>query len=481
MPDEYGLTLQGPNIKRLDVILGEMHDDLTRGWGVNTRQDPQSLLNHLLTNVADRIAELWEFGEQVYYSQYPSTAEGTSLDLAAQLGGSTRGMEAKSYYRILCTGIDGTDIPAGTMLSSNTNPTTALILPVAGRITRSNFNQAIIIYAEQNTKTPLGLALDGTLFTVNPEHGGDTDLQALADAVKDKSFEFTVSEGQLTVRTKDPICNHTMVLSENLTTETVGSVLTFGTVESGDIYLPPGTVVNITKGPADLQSVTNVGEYVPGNLTETDREFRVSYIDKIFNRSANMLESIRSAILANVPGVVSCALYENDGNVVDEMGRYPHSVEAVVEGGDTTEIAQQILRSKAGGISTYGNQEVVLPGAYGEPITIRFNRPIKVYIWYHVEVILSRSVFPATNYADLVKEQIMRHMEGLKAGDSVTPQKFQMNVSGIDFMDIWLYSTKDEGTSPRTKEEYKERVVLTTPRERAITDETRIEVVLQDG
>ena len=34
MPDiEYGLTPQGPNIKRLDVILDELHTELSEKWG----------------------------------------------------------------------------------------------------------------------------------------------------------------------------------------------------------------------------------------------------------------------------------------------------------------------------------------------------------------------------------------------------------------------------------------------------------------
>ena len=101
---KYGLTPQGPNPKRLDVILEDMHSKMTDRLGVNTRQNPQSLLNHILTNVADEIAELWEFGVDVYHSQYTSSATGVSLDYAAQFGGSTREMAAKSYYSILCTG-----------------------------------------------------------------------------------------------------------------------------------------------------------------------------------------------------------------------------------------------------------------------------------------------------------------------------------------------------------------------------------------
>ena len=72
----YGITPEGPNIKRLDTILDEMHNDLSEEWGVNTRQNPQSFLNHLLTNVADQFADVWEFGLDIYHSHYPSTAEG---------------------------------------------------------------------------------------------------------------------------------------------------------------------------------------------------------------------------------------------------------------------------------------------------------------------------------------------------------------------------------------------------------------------
>lgn len=73
---KYGLTEQGPNPKRLDVILDEMHDDLTKYTGKNTRQNPQSFLNHYLTNVADAIAELWEFGTAIIIrSTHPAQPE----------------------------------------------------------------------------------------------------------------------------------------------------------------------------------------------------------------------------------------------------------------------------------------------------------------------------------------------------------------------------------------------------------------------
>lgn len=153
---KYGLTPQGPNPKRLDVILEDMHSKMTDRLGVNTRQNPQSLLNHILTNVADEIAELWELGVDVYHSQYTSSATGVSLDYAAQFGGSTREMAAKSYYSILCTGLDGTTIPAGTVIASDTNPATSLTATADATITRSAFNKATVILASPAATTALG-------------------------------------------------------------------------------------------------------------------------------------------------------------------------------------------------------------------------------------------------------------------------------------------------------------------------------------
>lgn len=476
---QYGLTPQGPNPKRLDVILDEMHEHIIKRTGKNTRQNQQSLLNHILTNVADHFAELWEFGVDVYYSQYPSSAEGISLDNAAQFGGSTREMPAKSYYRILCTGIDGTVIPAGTLIASDTNPAINLSLPADAQITRASFNKATVIIASPEATAALGVALDGTLYTItpDPQKGTRGNLEALGAAIASDDFRVTVLDDALVIEAVEEASSHVMVLSENLTTQTVSSVINFATVDDGDILIPNGVITKIVKAVAGLTSVVNVGDYIAGQLVETDVEFRKSYADKIYNRSSSMLESIKSAILENVQGVLSVAPYENDTNEVDDMGRWPHSVEVVVDGGDTTEIAQQILNSKAGGISTYGSVETTLRGVYGEEIIVRFNRPTYIKVWFKIGVTLSKMANPPTNYVELIKEQVMAKVDELEAGESVIPQKFHLSVSGIDYMDVWMFSTADDGEMPT---EYSERSVSISARERAVTDENRIEVVI-DG
>lgn len=477
---EYGLTRRGPNIKRLDTIIEEMHSDISEGWGVNTRQNPQSLINVLITDIADKIAELWEFGEQLYYSQYPSTAEGVNLDNAAQYGGSTRELPARSYYRILCTGLDGTEIPAGTMIASDTSPRTNLVLPEAARITRESFNRAAVTATQPwNPNTAMGIAVNGTLWTKepDPEKSAEENLKALAAVIKDPDFRVTAEGDTLVLEALDPVSSSSLVLSENLTTASVGSVIMFATEEDGDIYLPPGVVSVIVKSAAGLESVENVGEYIAGRLEETDSEFRQSYADKIFNRSSTMIESIQSAILKNVQGVTTCSVYENCGDDIDEKGRWPHSVEVVADGGDPAEIARQIFDTKAGGINTFGSVEVELPGLYGEKIPVRFNRPVNVYVWFRVEVTMSRTANLPVNYLEIIKTQLIDGVKALKAGEDVVPQTFLPKVPGADYLDISLFATPDAG---QPAGEYALRSVSIDERERAVTDEGRIEVVLDD-
>lgn len=477
---EYGLTPKGPNIKRLDVIVEEMHESLSKKWGVNTRQNPQSFVNHLVTNVADRLAELWEFGEDIYYSQYPSSAEGVSLDNAAQFGGTTRETGTKSYYPIHCKGIDGTKLAPGTMIASKTNPKTYLSITEEREITRASFNVAEIkvVSSVSGDRYSIGLGEAFYAYTATSSRPIDI-LKGLKDAITDEKFEFSVDETYetLTIRSKVLDSQNYLTLSENLTTETVTSVIVFGTTENGDILIPDGAITEIVKADVGLFEVINPCGYVAGRKEETDTEFRLSYSDKIFNRSSMMIESIRSAILSNVRGVISVVGYENATNSKDEEGRPPHSIEMVVDGGDETQIAQQILKSKAGGISTFGDTAIDIAGVFDEKITVRFNRPQIVNIWLKLDVTKKAGESLPPNYVELLKEAIMSNIGELDAGQDVVPQAFLSDLykacAGISYIDISIATTSGTEGKP---DEYPDRSIIIEPRQRAYITEDMIEV-----
>jgi len=406
---DYGVTEKGVVIKRLDEIMGELHDDLSAGFGVNTRLNPKSYLNVQLTAFADKIAELWEFGAEIYNSMYPSSAEGLSLDNAAQFGGSTREAAAKTYYPIHCNGVDGTVIPAGTTIRSNTNPAITFVAAEAKAISRSSFNKVWIKVLTVQSTAVYTLALNGALFSFAASaNASEADiLSGLAAAIKSEDFTTQVVDGLLLVEAVSLQSSNVLILTENLTTDSVTSIINFASEDYGEIVLPDGVITEIVKSVPGFKSCRNLCGYIAGRLRETDIEFRQSYINKIFARSSRMLDSIKSSILQNVQGVKSVAAYENDSNVTDSDGRPPHSIEIIVDGGSDQEIAAQILAQKAGGIIPYGDVEVDVPGEEGENIPIRFNRPVYVYVWFKVAIIISPTAPLPINYVDLIKSAII--------------------------------------------------------------------------
>jgi hypothetical protein len=62
------------------------------------------------------LAELWELLEQVYQSAYPDTASGQSLSYVSALTGAIRLVAVKAALDVTFTGVDLTEIPAGTQV-----------------------------------------------------------------------------------------------------------------------------------------------------------------------------------------------------------------------------------------------------------------------------------------------------------------------------------------------------------------------------
>ena len=486
---KYGLTLQGPVIKRLDAIMEEFHDELSKGWNVNTRLNPSSYLNVQMTAIADKIAELWELGEQLYHAKYPWSAEGADLDNAVQYGGIAREGPQATIYPIHAECIDGTAMPAGTRIRTNTNPAVEFATRAAGIVSRSAFNRARVRVAALQPTGIYTVALNGTAYSyASAQPRPDIPvtemdiLTGLLGAINSKDFNASIADNLLLINSDDPQRRHNMILSANLTTESVTAIVHFHSEMDGEIALPDGTITEIvTQVPGSgLISVINRLPYIAGRLRETDAELRQSYAAKIFHRSDRMLESITSAILLNVQGVSAVAAFQNDANATDADGRWPHSIEVVADGGSEYEIALQIRDKKAGGIQTFGGVEVVVPGMHGEQMIERFSRPEYVYVWFRVALRLNPSETLPPNYAGSITSIVLDAMRTAGPGQAIVPQRLiesriYGSVPGIGFIETSTFASADPSRLP---DAFSPGAVAITPRQRAVTEATRIEVAI---
>ena len=112
------LDLTGLTIKRLADIQDEIIEALRAVFGEHINTLPQSVFGQLIGIFSEREALIWELVEDVYNSQYPDTATGSSLDNVAAITAFTRLPAIPSTIALQAFfGTPATVIPAGTVLS----------------------------------------------------------------------------------------------------------------------------------------------------------------------------------------------------------------------------------------------------------------------------------------------------------------------------------------------------------------------------
>lgn len=482
--EQYGVTEKGFVLKRLDTIINEVQTDLSAAFGFDVSQNRQSLLNAaLIIPFCDQIAEMWEALQESYYSKYPSTAEGVNLDNACQYGNVFRRNNKPTEYIIHCTAQDGTKIPAGSLISSVTNPIVQLRCTNDTLISRTSCNsiaiKPVIISTGKYT-----IELNGIF------HSYDVMEQKTAEEIIDGligAFEMTgysankiVDNEKVYMLIEDSILSRSneFVLSSNLTTEYVTGCVHFHTVEYGDIQCPKGCITVLTSNVTGLLSVMNRIDATPGRIQQDDISLRQDYIRKSYGASSTQTNSLEAYILEEVAGVKDVRCYENQFNVEDSLGRPPHSIEVIVDGGSPERIADAILAKKAGGISSCGDITVNVIGEYGDSIPISFRRPEQVYLWAKIEITAGGSI--TTDYVNVVKDAICSKADDLSIGDSFFTQTYISGIyealPGIVYCKITVASTTNLSDVP---DEYMDKNITATERQVINVDGSRIEVSLK--
>ncbi|MEF3043305.1 baseplate J/gp47 family protein [Klebsiella pneumoniae] len=271
-------------------------------------------------------------------------------------------------------------------------------------------NTAISVYRSFSPATALGDAL-----TSNVKINGITRRAATnstVDLLLTGTVGTTITNGSVR-DTNSVVWN----LPATVVIGTDGTVVATATcANSGAVAAVAGSVNGINTPTRGWASVTNPLAATVGVAAETDAELRVRQSQSVALASLTPFDAVDGAI-ANVEGVTRHKLFENDTETTDANGLPPHSISAIVEGGDATEIANTIRSVKGQGVSTYGTTAVIVTDKYGNPYIIRFSRPVDVPVY--VSITLKALTGYSSEVGDEIKAAVAAYINSLAIGDSV--------------------------------------------------------------
>ncbi|WP_279018578.1 baseplate J/gp47 family protein [Megasphaera elsdenii] len=473
----YGLTRDGFRRKRLPEILSDINRRVSDRLGVEIETGSNSLFGQLHGVFAYEIADLWEQAENTYNATYPNTATGVSLSNAAGLAGISAISGTQSQLLATCYGTDGTVIPYGAQITSSAeNGSHWECIATNAAISK---NKAC--YAAYSINSTIQA---GTVYTIKINEvtasytavSGDTASKVLSTLMKSFSdIPYSMDNGILSIRTTAK--GETFATdAQNVTISSIGTPIKFRCVTVGAVNPDIGTINQIVTSIPGWTGVLNQYAASVGQDAETDTHLRQRWNRSLFSRGSTNIDAIAEALADNVTGVTTVKVYENRTDVTDTDGRPPHSIEAIVEGGENDDIAKVIWKTKAGGINTYGTEHGTTMDANGTEQTLYFNRPSPVKIWLKVVISENPDETLAPAAVQQIAEALLAKGQEQAVGEDVILQRYFSTIfkaaSGVGYISLTAATGDTAGT-------YSTSNISITPRQIAVFDAARIEVTKQ--
>ena len=440
--DEFGLT-----IKRLAEIKVEIEDALKVAFGDQLNTLPQSVIGQLVGIFAERESLIWELVEATYNSQYPDTAEGTSLDNVGTLTGFTRLPAIASVIpEQAFFGTPATVIPAGTILSvagdtdskfATDNEVTLAVgtdeiqdvdfsaVPTSGsfKLVFEGETTAAINWDDSNSDVQTALnnltALSGVTVTGNftagftvTFSGADGTQPQLAMTFADNTLDSGGAVTITIVETTPGVFQGTTTMTATVTGPTIANAETLTVIDNPI---------------AGLTSTFNSEDATVGRDIESDADARIRRNTRLQISIAGPVEAIRNNILNlnEVTGsdqLEDVRVFENTTLAVDGRGIPGKAFEAFVfQSGALTTRQQDIIdaigRAKPAGIEAHGDVSGTYTDSQGFDHTIKFSRPTEVDIYLELDLTVT-SDYP-TDGDTQVENAVVLWGDGLGTGQDV--------------------------------------------------------------
>ena len=407
----FGLTDEGFVGKTISDIDEEIDEALKAVFGTQINTLPQSIFGQLKGIFAERESLIWELAEAVYNSQYPDSAEGTSLDNVGAITATTRLPALKSTIEGQALfGTASTVVPLGTIFSVDGDSSIRFVTLdevtlIAGTdeiqdIDFSGVPTSGSFKLQFGNETTAFINWDDAAIDVQNALNALDELSAVTVA-GDFTAGFTVTFAG--ADGKQPQAT----LVEDSNTLDDGAAVTIAIVETtpgvyqaqvdcaaeatGPLVANSKTLTVIETPVSGLDSTFNPSDANVGRDIESDAEFRIRRDNRLQISLAGPLEAIRENILElneieDSTQLEDVTLFENIDLVVDSRGIPGKAFEAIIfqTGGSTDrdqEIAQAIWDAKPAGIESHGDVSKTVTDTQGFDHTIKFSRPVEVDIY----------------------------------------------------------------------------------------------------
>jgi hypothetical protein len=410
----YGMTDEGFVVKPQSIIDSEVDQALRDGFGNFINTLPQSVFGQLKSIFAEREALLWEGQEQIYLSQYPSSAEGVSLDDCLAINGLRRlGALESSIVGQALFGTASTVIPAGTQISKDGDPDVVFetdeevtlgagvdevqTIAFAGTPASGTFKLQYTNYLGDSTKTAT-LNWDDNAATIQAALRAISGLEGVVvsgsiaagltitfSGVSGKRPQLELTAPAVDNALLDAVSASVVITITETTPGEFQATVDMTATETGPKTALAGTLTEIDTPVSGLESTYNPNDAVSGRDEEEDSEARVRREQRLQQSLAGPTDAIRAAILElnDIEGSVqieACRVFENKEFDTDIRGIPGKAIRAYVyqAGGATTrddEIGQAIYDSKGGGIKADGDISVDATDSEGFSHSVGFSRP----------------------------------------------------------------------------------------------------------
>lgn len=422
-----GLTSQGFERKRLPDIVAEIETAMKATFGEDIDLRPESLFSQLIGTLALPISELWEEAENVYISKDPDFAEGVQLDVVAALTGTVRLAETYSEAGAVFIGLEGTEIPAGTILE--TVRSDQFVTEEAVFLDRLSAMLAEISITIADS-TDYTITIDGVSFTYTSDASAtEAEITAGIAAAVGSVVTTAISGPRVTITPLDGLTPFSVAVSADLNLLQLGAGRQAIATTAGVIAAGPGELNSIVTPIANIDAVTNPLAADIGSDREGDGALKLRRARSVAAPAQSMIEAI-TANLLRVTGVDGVQVRENNTNDPDAEGTPGHTIWPIVLGGDDDEIARVIFERKAAGIGLRGAQAVAVTASTGQDFTIQFDRPTPIPIF------VSMTIQAGDDFAVLGEDQIRNAIvawatENLEFGAEVTYSRLFTPINSV--------------------------------------------------